>query len=275
MVERAEKVAGFRALHAQGCFVMPNVWEPGLAHLMAGLGFEALGTTSSGHAHAEGLRDRSGDIGLDAALAHAARIAGATDLPVSADLENGYADAPEAVAEAVIRTAGAGLAGVSIEDLRPDPSDPVYGRDAAIARIEAAVRAAREADILLTARADGMLIRAYGFEEALARVEAFAALGADVVFVPGLPGLVKLEALCAAVGAPVNHLVGAGARGASLAEIAKAGARRVSVGGNLARVAFSAVLDAGRAMAKGDFGAAETGAPWAEILETMEAGRGP
>ena len=274
-MSRTEKTAAFRALHQSGCFVMPNVWDAGGAHLFAGLGFQALATTSAGYAFSTGRRDGAGAIGRDEALAHAAGIAAATHLPVSADLEHGYADTPEGVAETVRLAAEAGLAGVSIEDIRPDRSDPVYGFDAAVERIGAAVDEARARDIVLTARADGMLAQVYDFDAALRRLEAFAAAGADVVYAPGLPGLVKIKALCAALDCPVNHVIGLGAGGCSLADLAEAGVRRISLGGSLSRVAYAALLDAGQAMAKGDFSRAEAGAGWSDILGTMKTGRPP
>ncbi|MGF1503296.1 MAG: isocitrate lyase/phosphoenolpyruvate mutase family protein, partial [Paracoccaceae bacterium] len=270
---RDRKVAAFRALHAGEMFVMPNVWDAGGAQLFAGLGFPALATTSAGYAIATGRRDGRGEVDRDDALAHAGALVRATDLPVTADLENGYGDAPEAVAETVIRAAEAGLAGISIEDVRPDRAAPVYDRDAAVARIEAAVGAAREVGIVLTARADGMLARAYAFDEAVTRLQAFEAVGAEVLYAPGVPGLVKLKALCAAVGRPVNHVIGLGAAGASRDELAAAGVARVSLGGSLARLAYGALFEAGRAMGEGRFDLAEAGAGWGEILAAMKAGR--
>jgi len=272
MTARAERVAAFRALHAQGIFVMANVWDIGSARLFAGLGLPALATSSAALAISTGRPDGAGAVTLDEALAHAAAIAAATDLPVSADLENGYADAPEAMAEVVTRAADAGLAGLSIEDARSDRQAPAYPRAQAIERIAAAAEAARAADIVLTARADGMLARAYAFDEAVTRLQAFAAAGAEVVYAPGVPGLVKLKALCEAVPAPVNHLIGPGAKGASLEELARAGVRRVSLGGSLARIAYGALLEAGREMAAGGFARAEAGPPWSEILPAMRAG---
>jgi len=272
-MDREAKVAAFRALHAEGCFVMPNVWDAGGAQLFAGLGFRAFGTTSSGVAVSTGRRDGQGAVGRDEALAHAAVIAASTDLPVSADLEDCYGATPEGVAETVRLAAEAGLAGLSIEDVPLDRSAPIYPRDVALARVEAAVEAARAADIVLTARAEGVLREAYGLDEAIARLQSYEAGGAEVVYAPGLPGFAELRALCAAVSAPVNHLIGPGARGLSLSEIAEAGARRVSLGGSLARVAYGALLEAGRAMAKGDFSRAEAGPGWPEIVTHMNAGR--
>lgn len=270
---RGAKVAAFRALHAEGCFVMPNVWDGGGAQLFAGLGFPALATTSAGLAFTSGRRDGRGDVGLEEALAHGAAIAAATELPVSADLEDGYAAEPEGVAETVRRAAEAGLAGVSIEDVRPDRDAPIYPFDAAVARVAAAAEAAREADIVLTARADGMMHRLYGFDDAIARLQAFEAAGAEVLYAPGLPGLVKLKALCGAVSRPVNHVIGQGGAGATLEDLARAGVRRVSLGGSLARVALGALLEAGREMAEGRFARAEAEPSWPEILTAMKAGR--
>ncbi len=267
---RSDKVARFRALHAAGIFVMPNVWDAGTARLFAGLGFEALATSSAAFAILSGRRDGQGEVTLDEALAHSGEIAAATDLPVSADLEHGYADPPEALAQTVERAAEAGLAGLSIEDVHPGGAYPF---DAAVARIEAAAAAARRADIVLTARADGMLAREYDFEEALRRLRAFEAAGAEVLYAPGLPGLVKLRALAEAVSAPVNHVIGLGAAGASLADLEAAGVRRVSLGGSLARVALSALLAAGREMREGSFAGAEAGAGWSEISGAITAGR--
>ncbi|MEM1385029.1 MAG: isocitrate lyase/phosphoenolpyruvate mutase family protein [Pseudomonadota bacterium] len=273
MPTREQKVAAFRALHADGCFVMPNVWDPGSAHLFGGLGFQALATTSAGYAFSRGMRDGAGDLTLEQNLAHAADIAAATDLPVSADMENGYADSPAGVAETVHRVAEAGLAGLAIEDVRPDREAPAYPFDEAVARIEAAVGAANEADIVLTARADGMLARAYDFDSALRRLKAFEAVGAEVLYAPGQPGLVKIKALCAAIEKPVNHVIGLGASGCSLAELTAAGVRRISTGGSLARLVFGALLQSGREMQDGGFDRLEAEPHWPEILKTMGGGR--
>ncbi len=275
MRSRLEKTAAFRALHASGCFVMPNVWDAGGARLFAGLGFEALATTSFGLAATTGRRDGAGAVGLDEALDHAAMIVASVDRPVSADLENGYADAPEDVAATVKRAADAGLAGLSIEDARPDPAAPIYPFDAAVARIDAAAKAARDVDIVLTARADGVMAGAYDLDEAIRRLQAFEAAGAEVLYAPGLPDRAAIARVCAAVSAPVNHVIGLGAPGLSVADLAAVGVRRISLGGTLIRLAMVALLEAGQEIRGGRFerieGAAEPG--WPPINAAMKAGR--
>ncbi|GMG82319.1 oxaloacetate decarboxylase [Paralimibaculum aggregatum] len=273
MSARTARTAAFRALHGAGCFVMANAWDTGSARLFAGAGMKALATTSSGFAAREGHRDGAGELAREAAIAHAAEIAAATGLPVSADLEDCYAATPEGVAETVRLAAAAGLAGLSIEDIRPGAADPAWPFDEAVARVAAAAAAAREADIVLTARADGMLHGAYGLDGALARLRAFEAAGAEVLYAPGLPDLAALRSLCAGVSRPVNHVIGLGAAGAGLAEIAAAGVRRVSLGGSLARVAYGAALEAACEIAEGRFDRAEAGPGWGEIRAAMAAGR--
>ena len=273
MPARDQKTAAFRALHASGCFVMPNVWDSGSAHLFAGLGFPALATTSSGFAYTTGRRDGVGEISRDDALAHAAAIAAATDLPVSADLEDGYADSPEGVAETIRLAAKAGLAGVSIEDARPTGDPACYSFESAAARIAAAVSAAQDANIVLTARADGLMTGAYDLQEAIRRLQAFEAAGAEVLYSPGLADLNQIKTVASAVNRPLNHVIGLGAAGATLEELAAAGARRISLGGSLARVALGAALEAGAAMNRGDFSRAEAGPAWRDILTTMKPGR--
>lgn len=273
MRERLAKTAAFRALHKESCFVMPNVWDAGGAQLFAGLGFQALATTSAGLAFSTGRRDGAGAIGLDEALAHAAAIVEATGLPVSADLENGYADSPAGLVETVERAAAVGLAGLSIEDVRPDRGAPIYDFDAAVARIQAAAEAARAVDIVLTARADGLLSGAYDLDEAIRRLQAFSAVGAEVVYAPGLADIREIARLCREVDRPVNHVIGLGAPGQSLATLEEAGVRRISLGGSLARAALGALLEAGRAMQKGQFDLAEAGPGWGAILTTMKNGR--
>lgn len=270
---RAEKVAAFRALHAGACFVMPNVWDRGGALMMAGLGFKALATTSSGYAHSTGRRDGMVDVDRDESLAHAAEICATTDLPVSGDMENGFADSPEGVADCVRRSAEAGLAGLAIEDIVQDDSRRAYDFDEAVARIDAAAAAAREADIVLTARADGYLRKAYDLAEAVRRLQAFEAAGAAVLYVPGLKDLDEIRTVTGAVSAPVNHVTGLGAAGADLADFADAGVRRISTGGSLARAVMGAMLRAGQAMAAGSFAPIDQSPAWAEILTAMNAGR--
>jgi 2-methylisocitrate lyase-like PEP mutase family enzyme len=262
MIDRAEKVRTFRTLHAGGCFVIANPWDVGSAGILARSGFKALATTSSGYAFSKGRSDGIGDVGRDESLAYAAAIAAATDLPVSADLEDGYAQTPEGVAETVGLAAEAGLAGLSIEDSDPSGTLRIRDFESAVARVAAAVAAARRHDIVLTARADGLITGAYDLEEAVRRLQAFEKVGAEVLYAPAIPDLAALRAVCLSVKRPVNHLVGLGVAGLSLAEIAGAGVRRISLGGSLARAVGGALVAFAGELAAGRFSAVETAPSW-------------
>jgi 2-methylisocitrate lyase-like PEP mutase family enzyme len=264
--------AALRALHRPGDpFVLGNAWDRGSARLLAALGAKALGTTSAGFAFTRGLPDGA-RVTLDEALAHCADLVSATPLPVSADLENGYAEDPEGVALTIRRAAEAGLAGASIEDTDL-PGDGAYAYFLAVERIRAAVAAARALprDFVVVARADGLMTRAYGMREATRRAQAFAEAGADCVYVPLLPDLAALRALCADCPAPVNVLAPGPLAGATLAEFGAAGAARISLGSGLARVAHAATIDAARGIfERGSFAALSRGARTADI-ETLLA----
>ncbi len=267
---RREKTAAFRALHRPGDpFVMPNPWDLGSARLLAGLGAKALATTSAGHAFTLGRPDM-GHVTRDEALAHAAELCAAVAVPVNGDFENGYGRDPETVAETVRLAAEAGLAGVSIEDTDL-PDTGAYDFELAVARVDAAVAAAREVDIVLTARADGWMNRAYDAAEALRRCRAFAHAGAEVLYAP----LIKIETvreLCA-IGPAVNVLASGPMLEYSVADLAAAGAARISVGGSLARVTHRTILEAGRAMLEaGDLSHLAGSAVGAEIDELLEKG---
>lgn len=264
MVSRSDKVRRFRALHAD-CFVIPNPWDIGGARMMAGLGFKALATTSSGYAFSKGLRDGAGDVSRDVSLAYAAEIAASTDLPVTADLEDGYATTADGVAETVRLAAEAGLAGLSIEDRQPNPDQPIRDFDDAVARVAVAVEAARRHDIVLTARADGVGKGVYDLEEAIRRLKAYEALGAEVLYVPGVASLAELTKLCRSVGAPINHVLGQGVSGLSFQQIADAGVRRISLGGSLSRAIGGAMLRTCQEIASGDFGALERAPGWSAL----------
>jgi 2-methylisocitrate lyase-like PEP mutase family enzyme len=253
MISRKDKVAAFRAMHAAGCFIIPNPWDVGSAQIMAGVGFKALATTSSGFAFSIGRPDGKATFGRDEALTDAGRIAASVDLPVSADLEDGYGETPDEVAETVRLAAEAGLAGMSVEDSAPLGPAPSRGVDEAAERIAAAVEAARRPDIVLTARADGLLHGSYGLDEAIERLRRFAALGAEVLYAPGIGTLDDLRQVCAALDRPFNHLITAGTPGASMAEVAEAGVRRISVGGSLAKLAAAVTRDAAVRLRNGDF----------------------
>jgi 2-methylisocitrate lyase-like PEP mutase family enzyme len=244
-----EKGQRFRALHEGAPFVIPNPWDAGSARVLEALGFEALATTSSGFAYTLGRLD--GGATLDDVVAHVEALAGATELPVSVDLENGYGAAPEAAAHAITRVAEAGAVGGSIEDW--DPTGRLYEPTEAAERVAAAVEAARGTGIpfVLTARAENHIRDNPDLGDTIARLQAYEAAGADVLYAPGLRTTAEVRELCDAVARPVNVLA---LGGLSFAEIAEAGAQRISVGGGLTWVAVAAFADAARAIREsGDF----------------------
>lgn len=267
MASRAQKVASFRALHRAGCFVIPNPWDIGSATMLAGLGFKALATTSSGYAFSRGKTDGSDDVGRDETLAYAAAIAASTDLPVSADLEDCYAETAAGVAETIRLAAEAGLAGVSIEDRQPDPTNRIRGFADAHERVAVAVEAARKHDVVLTARADGMIGDFYELDEAIRRLQAYEKLGAEVLYAPGVKDAEMLRTICRSVGRPVNHVTGLGAPGLNLRQIAEAGVRRISLGGSLARAAGGAFLALATDIAGGDFTAVDSPPSWGTLRQ--------
>lgn len=253
----------FRALHVRGAPVlMPNPWDIGSAKVMAHLGAQALATTSSGQGFTQGLTD-GGQVSRDMALQHAAEICASVDVPVNGDFENGFGDSPQTVAETVQMAAKAGLAGVSIEDTAV-PTKSSYPLDLALARIKAAVTAARSAGIVLTARADGWLMQNYDQAEALRRCQAFAHAGADVIYAPRVDA--DTTRALAATGTPVNLLVAGEMRDLTIAQMGALGAARVSIGGGLARVTQQVIIDGTRAMLeRGDFTILKGAASVAEI----------
>jgi len=236
----------FRSLHRPGTpLLMPNPWDLGSARLLASLGFEALATTSSGHAMTLGRRD--GGVTREQALAHAAEIVAATPLPVSADLENGFGDAPEVVAETVALACEAGLAGCSIEDYGGDDGEPhIYDRGLAAERVVAAVEAARAAPVrlVLTARAENHIRGVDDLDDTIARLQAYEQAGADVLYAPGLRELAQIRTVVEAIARPVNVLMYPGCP--SVAQLAAIGVARVSVGGGFAFAALGAVVEAAR-----------------------------
>lgn len=273
---QSEKAARFRALHERpGAFVIPNVWDGASACVMAGLKFEALATSSSACAATLGKLD--GRITRDEALAHARAIVAASELPVSADLEQGFGDAPEAVAETIRRAAAAGLVGGSIEDASGDARAPIYDLSLAVERVAAAVEAARQLPFpfTLTARAENHLHGRPDLDDTLRRLEAFERAGADVLFAPGLPDLAAVRSVCQAVRKPVNFMVGIRGRSFSVAELAAAGVRRISLSTSLYRAAMSGLYAAAREVREsGTFGYLETimsGADLAGFLERSRA----
>jgi 2-methylisocitrate lyase-like PEP mutase family enzyme len=245
----ADKRKTFRQLHEAGCFVIPNPWNVGTARYLQSLGFKALATTSSGHAHARGYPD--GAQGRDDVLAHYREMTDATDVPLNADFENGFADEPEAVSENVARCIATGVAGLSIED-SPKSDTPLYDFDTAVARIKAARAAIDRAggDVVLTARAENFLRGVADLDDVIRRLRAYAAAGADCLYAPGIKTREQIEAVVAAVAPkPVNFLNGA-AFGFTVSDLAAMGVRRISVGGSLARVAMHAFIRAATEIAR-------------------------
>jgi len=262
------RAEAFKALHERpGIFAIPNPWDVGSAILLAQMGFEALATTSAGSAFSSGKPDTA--IGRNEALAGARAIVAATDLPVSADLENGFGDAPETCAETIRLAAEAGLVGGSIEDATGRADDPIYPFEASVQRVAAAVRAARALPFPfeLTARAENLLHARADLDDTIRRLQAFAEAGADVLFAPGLQGRDAIAAVVRAVAPkPVNVLVGLSGAPLSLAELAALGVKRVSVGSALARAAYGAFLRAAREVREhGTFTFMQQAVPFAEI----------
>ncbi len=246
-VSQNEKAAAFRALHeARGIFVIPNPWDVSSARLLAGLGFRALATSSAASAAVIGRKD--GGLTRDQALAHARMIVDATDLPVSADLEKGFGDAPEAVAETIRLAAQTGLVGCTIEDTTGDPAAPLYDISLAVERIAAGAEAARALQVpfMLTARAHNLLFANPSLDETIRRLQAFEKAGADVLFAPGLPDLAAVHTVCASISKPFNFMVGIKGKSFSLDELAAAGVKRVSLATSLYRAAMTGLLEAAR-----------------------------
>lgn len=245
-----DKRRTFRDLHKSGCFVIPNPWNVGSARYLQGLGFKALATTSSGHAHSQGYAD--GDESCDQVLAHFAEIAGATDLPVNADFENGYADDLGRLAENVTRCIATGVAGLSIEDFTGDDANPLYDFDLALARVKTA-RAAIDksgSEVVFTARTEGFIKNRPDIDETIRRLKAFADAGADCLYSPGIKTREHIEATVKAVGGKAINFLNSGAFGFTVKDLAGMGVRRISVGGTLARVAMNAFIKAATEIAK-------------------------
>jgi 2-methylisocitrate lyase-like PEP mutase family enzyme len=248
------RIAEFRRLHRSGCFVMPNPWDPGTARALVQLGFPAVATTSSGYAWSRGRSDNH--VPLDDVLAHLRAMAAAVPVPVNADFEGGFATSPVEVARHVMAAAATGVAGLSIEDSTGDPSAPLHGFDLAVARIRSARHAIdrTQPDVLLTGRSEGFIAGRPDLDETIRRLVAYAEAGADCVYAPGIRGRDQVEAVVRAVSpTPVNVLVSGD--WTTVAELAALGVRRISVGGALARAAWTAFLSGAGELAEwGTFG---------------------
>lgn len=268
MTAQSDKAAAFKALHAgSGAFVIPNPWDVGTAKMLALAGYRALATTSAGMAWSLGRPD--GGVSREEALAHGRAIVAASELPVSADLENGYGDAPAECAETVRGAAAAGLVGCSIEDASGRAGEPIYPLELAAARVQAAVAAARALPFpfMLTARAENFLHGRPDIEDTLRRLRAFAEAGADVLYAPGLSTREQIAAVVqAAAPRPVNVLASPALGAITVAELGALGVKRISLGGALARTAYGAALRAARELAaSGRFGFLQENVSFAEI----------
>ena len=259
MKTQAEKGQAFRALHQRdSAFIIPNPWDIGSARMLAHLGFEALATTSGGYAFSMGRRDYT--VGRESVLAHISALAPVTDLPLSADLENGFGDAPDAAAETIRLAAAAGAVGGSIEDATGRPDDPIYEPGLAAERVRAAAETARGLGFpfMLTARAENYLHGRPDLKDTIGRLQAFQEAGADVLYAPGLTNLDEIATLVRSVDRPVNIVVGIRGAPLKLADLSAIGVRRVSLGSGIARAAFGALLSAAREMREsGTFAFAE------------------
>ena len=251
MHTQAERARAFRALHERpGIFVMPNPWDAGTAKLFASLGFEALATTSFGLANALGRVDGTLAVSRGELISNCHDIASATELPVNADLENGYADDPREAAAIIRLAAEAGVVGGSIEDATGNDAKPIYDFDLAVERVAAAAEVAHSLPFpfTFTARAENFLHGRRDLDDTVKRLQAFAAAGADVLYAPGLRDLATIRQVVAAVSKPLNVVMSAADPDLTTQQLAEAGVKRISVGGTLSRLAFAAVRDAALAM---------------------------
>ena len=251
LARQAARAAAFRALHERpGAFIIPNPWDAGTARLLASLGFEALATTSLGLANSLGRPDGANAVSRREVLDNCRMIADATDLPVNADLENGYAHEPRAAAEMIRLAAETGVVGGSIEDATGEPGNPIYDFTLAVERVRAAVEVARALSFpfTLTARAENLLHGRPDLDDTIRRLQAFETAGADVLYAPGLRDLATIRAVTAAVGKPLNVVMSAADPALTAEQLAEAGVKRISVGGALSRLALAAFLRGAREM---------------------------
>jgi 2-methylisocitrate lyase-like PEP mutase family enzyme len=268
-----QKFKLFRALHdGTEAFVMPNPWDAGSARLLAAAGFSALATTSAGYAFSVGKRDSFASLSRDEILENASAIVNAVDVPVSADLEDGFGPAAADCARTIRAASAVGLVGGSIEDATGNADDPIFEFEAAVERVSAAAEAASTLPFVLTARAENFLWGRPDLGDTIKRLQAFGEAGADVLYAPGLPDLNAIAQICRSVDQPVNVVMGLSGPRYTVHELSEAGVRRISVGGVLARAAYGAVIRAAQEMATdGSFGFATKAAPDAEIAAMMSS----
>jgi 2-methylisocitrate lyase-like PEP mutase family enzyme len=273
MLMQSEKGRVFRGLHERaGAFIIPNPWDVGSARMLAYLGFEALATTSAGFAFSAGKKDNT--VGRDPVINHISAIASATDLPVSADLENGFGDAPEVAAETIRLAAGAGAVGGSIEDATGRPDNPIYDLEHAKDRVRAAVEAARSLPFTftLTGRAENYLHGRPDLKDTIMRLQAYEEAGADVLYAPGLTSKEDIAAVVSSVDRPVNVVMGLRGVQLDLSTLTKMGVKRISVGSSLCRTALGAFLRAAREMREqGTFAFAKDAASMQEISAMLSS----
>lgn len=250
--------------------MIPNPWDAGSARLLTSVGFEALATTSAGYAFSKGKRASFAALGREEILGNAAEIVTATDLPVSADLEDGFGPTPEDCADTVRLACGIGLVGVSIEDATGDPAAPIYEMSHAVERIRAAAEAIRGLPFLLTARAENYLWGRSDLDDTIRRLQAFSDAGADVLYAPGLPDIAAIRTVCGALDKPVNVVMGLRGKSYSVSDLSEAGVRRISVGGSFARAALGALMRAAEEVkSSGTFTYAEDAIPDAVVSGLM------
>ncbi len=269
MKTQIQKIEAFRALHARPqAFIIPNPWDVGTARMLAKIGFEALATTSAGYAFSAGVQDNR--VGRDRMLAHVAEIVAATDLPVNADLENGFGDDPKTVAETIRLAAATGIAGGSIEDSIDRPGEKVYDIGLATDRIRAAVEAKGTVPFMLTARAENYLVGIPDLKDTIKRLQAYQEAGADVLYAPCITTREEITAIVSSVDRPVNFLMGTQPQRFTLAELSDMGVRRVSVGSALSLAALGAFLRAAREMREtGTFTYTQEAAGFSEVSKLL------
>ena len=274
MRTQAEKAAAFRALHQRpGAFIIPNPWDAGTARLLASLGFEALATTSLGLANTLGRPDGADAVSVDEVIQNVRAISKATDLPVNADLENGYADDPSGAAETVRRAAEAGAVGASIEDFTGDARRGVYDFQQAVERVHAAAEMAHSlpVPVMLTARAENLLRGCNDLDDTIRRLQAFEKAGADVLYAPGPRDLTTIRTVVSSVGKPVNVVMSMADPSITAQQLADAGVKRISVGGALSRLALGAFMEGAREMReKGSFTWVRRAIPTRELSSVFD-----
>ena len=275
MITQTEKYNTFRSLHHRDrAFVMPNPWDAGTARILSHMGFEALATTSAGLAFSMGKRDSFAGLTRDEILANAASIVYATNLPVSADLEDGFGAAPESCAETILAAIRMGLVGGSIEDATGDPADPIFPLAQAIERVRAAAYAASGQPFLLTARAENHLWGRLDLKDTINRLIGFSEAGADVLYAPGLADIDAIRIVCQAVDKPVNVVMGLQGPSYSVQQLSDVGVRRISVGGSFARAALGALHRAAEeVLTTGTFAYASHAMPGEFLMKIMSQER--